>query len=83
MLDVFNQKHGEQDVIVVTGDFIAHHIAMAYPDSSKYTYGLLLDTHERLTSILAEKFPNTLILPAFGNNDSEFHDNPQPDSQAT
>ena len=28
--------------------------------------------------MLAEHFPDTLILPAFGNNDNEFHDNPAP-----
>ena len=27
---------------------------------------------------LSEKFPDTLIIPAFGNNDSEYHDNPTP-----
>ena len=55
-------------------------MAMAYPDPEKFTFGLLLKTHAILTQLLAEKFPNTMILPAFGNNDSEFHDNPQPDA---
>ena len=28
MLTRFNEKFGEQDVILITGDFAAHHVAM-------------------------------------------------------
>ena len=28
--------------------------------------------------MLSEKFPDTLIIPQFGNNDCEYHDNPEP-----
>ena len=31
---------------------------------------------------MAAMFPDTLVLPAFGNNDSKYHDNPIPDDDA-
>ena len=80
MLDAFNDHHGEQDVIFLTGDLNAHHVAMdaeLYPEG-KSTYELLLRQHKEIVQGLAKKFPDTPILPAFGNNDNKYHDNPQP-----
>lgn len=77
MLDEFNRNHGKQDVIILTGDFAAHHTAMAYPDGGK-TFPMLLASHAGIVDILSEKFPDTLIVPAFGNNDEVYHDNPVP-----
>lgn len=45
-------------------------------------YPFLIETHTSITELLAEKFPDTLILPAFGNNDNEYHDNPIPEQDA-
>ena len=45
MLKEFNRKHGKQDVIILTGDFIAHQTAKLYPDPSLDLYGLLKKTH--------------------------------------
>lgn len=71
MLDEFSRSHGKQDVIMLTGDFSAHHVALRLEEAEpEQTYSLLLATHAGLTKLLAEKFPDTLIIPAFGNNDS-------------
>ena len=78
MLQRFNQHLGKQDVIFFTGDFAAHHVAMPKLDSPN-TYGLLLDTFYHVNQLLKMYFPNTLILPAFGNADSKYHDNPIPE----
>ena len=61
----------------MTGDLSAHHTAMAYPQGGD-TYSLLLATHSGIVELLSQKFPDTLIIPTFGNNDSEYHDNPIP-----
>ena len=88
MLDAFVEHHGKQDVIILTGDFNAHHTAMNYAgtddelENADQTFSILLAQHAGLTELLASKFPDTLVLPAFGNNDFEFHDNPIPDSVA-
>ena len=57
---------------------------MVYPreKGDTETYSLLLAAHSGIMSILSEKFPDTLILPALGNNDSEFHDNPIPNNDS-
>ena len=79
MLDAFNDHHGKQDVIFLTGDFIAHHTALnddLYPEGA--SIATQMETHMLIIEMLAEKFPDTLILPQFGNNDCEYHDNPEP-----
>ena len=68
-------------MILLAGDFAAHHTSMPIergfnPDS---TYSILLDTFAGVNELLAYYFPDTLILPAFGNNDTKYHDNPIPD----
>ena len=46
MFDEFNGSHGKQDVIILTGDLVAHHIAMEFEDpSDENTYPLLMATH--------------------------------------
>lgn len=83
MLDEFNRSHGKQDVIIITGDLSAHHTALPYGDeTAEDTYPLLLATHSGITELMTAKFPDTLIVPAFGNNDSEYHDNPIPKDDA-
>ena len=77
MLDAFNEYHGAQDVIFLTGDLSSHHTAMNF-DQTDNTYSLLLDTHQQVVNHLDTYLPNTIILPAFGNNDNEYHDNPEP-----
>ena len=52
------------------------------PLDENATYSLLLSQHAGLNQILTEKFPNSLIFPAFGNNDPKYHDNPQPAEDA-
>ena len=68
MLKRFKEKFGKQDVIFLTGDFNAHHVAMR-KETSENTYPLLLDTMAHVNHLLATYFPDTLVLPAFGNND--------------
>ena len=79
MLKRFKEHFGKQDVIFFTGDFSAHHVAMPHMDSED-TYALLLDTFSEVNQLLVQYFPDTLILPAFGNNDSKYHDNPIPEA---
>ena len=47
-------------------------------DYTENTYPVMLASLAGISIILAEKFPDTLILPAFGNNDTKYHDNPIP-----
>ena len=52
MFEEFNRSHGKQDVIILTGDFNAHHTAMSYPydpATEPETYSLLLAQHAAVT----------------------------------
>ena len=81
MLKRFNEEYGKQDVIFLTGDLTAHSTAAPIDDPTwKDTYALLLSCFTGINELLVHYFPDTLILPAFGNNDSKYHDNPIPDS---
>ncbi len=63
------------DFIIMTGDYICHDFGENY---SKYTqnnnqddmHKFLLKTIAYVTQKLQKTFPNTLIIPTFGNNDS-------------
>ena len=50
MLKRLNQHLGKQDVIFLTGDFAAHHVAMHHLDSPN-TYGVLLDTFKKINEM--------------------------------
>ena len=83
MLHRMVEKFGKQDVILLTGDLVAHHVAMPGSEAdAERTYALLIESMGYVNELIASKFPDTLVLPAFGNNDSKFHDNPIPDSDA-
>ena len=78
-----NEKFGPQDVILLTGDLAAHHVSSPKDgEDAKHTYVMLLESLGYLNQLMAAMFPHTLVLPAFGNNDSKFHDNPIPDEDA-
>ena len=81
----FNQKFGKQDVILVTGDFVTHHVAISKSlseEEAQKSYALLVETLGHVNELVAQKFPDTLVLPAFGNNDPKYYSNPLPDEDA-
>ena len=79
MLDAFIEYHGKQDVILITGDLCGHHTSLSadlYPEGGSTDVAIL--THSKLVDLLGKKFPDTPIIPVFGNNDMKYHDNPEP-----
>ena len=71
-------KFGQPDIIFLTGDFNSHYTAMPVdmPDNDNSTYSLLFSQHAGINQILTKHVPNAIILPAIGNNDSKYHNNP-------
>lgn len=72
----FNESFGAVDVILVPGDSIAHKVAASAegddPDGAHYEA-----VKANLAATFAkfkEYFPDTMILPTFGNNDGRYHD---------
>ena len=84
MIKRMMDRFGEPDIIFLTGDLNAHYTAMVVdsPLDEDSTYSLLISQHAGINHILTKHIPNAIILPALGNNDSEFHDNPEPTSDS-
>jgi hypothetical protein len=69
-----NQSEGNLDLLFMPGDFMGHTIPIEprMPfDEAKYSQ--LFQIHWEISELLAKYLPNTLVIPAFGNNDWIFH----------
>ena len=83
MIQSFLAKEGPQDVIFFTGNFAAHH---AFDQrhlglETAETHELMFDSLSALTQLLAYYFPDTLVLPSFGNTDVTSIDHPVADEE--
>jgi len=74
MLTRFNEKFGKVDVLLVTGDHTAHSVSAKDSDPTGSEYKAVKNNISQSFKLLQEFFPDTVILPAIGNNDGRFHD---------
>ena len=74
MLQRFNEKFGKVDVLFVTGDHTAHSVSAKDDDPTGEEYEAVKNNIKQSFDLLKEYFPDTVILPAIGNNDGRFHD---------
>lgn len=82
MLQAFLKKEGKQDVIFFSGNFAAHHVAENKNGlESEEMKELMFDSLSALTQLFAYYFPDTLVLPSFGNTDTTTIDNPVSDEE--
>ena len=63
----------EISFIIVPGDMVAHGIPLDPADPSVGNYDLLKQTLKTVAAYFAEYFPNLIVIPTFGNNDSKYH----------
>ncbi|CAI2369527.1 unnamed protein product [Moneuplotes crassus] len=74
MLDKLDEIDPDIDVLLVSGDFIAHGIAVEITDKVHDQYQILKDSiSEVFLEMINKKFPNAIVLPAIGNNDIKYH----------
>lgn len=72
--DKMNELDPDIDVLLVTGDFVAHGYSIEFGEKKDDHYLVLKETIDYVfTQLLAKKFPKALILPAVGNNDIKYH----------
>lgn len=79
MLDKLSTEHPDADVMLLTGDIVAHAVALEPPPKSPYphaSYGDVLAILASFAELLHEYFPNTVVLPTQGNNDDKYHYQP-------
>ena len=76
MLARFNEKFGTVDVLIIPGDSVAHKVSAASgsTDVGGVAYAAVKKNLQSTYAKLEEDFPNTLIVPTFGNNDGRYHD---------
>lgn len=74
MLQRFNEKFGKVDVLLVTGDHAAHSVSAEDDDPTGAEYEAVKNNIKQSFDLLKQYFPDTVILPAIGNNDGRFHD---------
>ena len=65
----------------MTGDFIGHYTNNKRKDPyDPQRYVTIMNVHQNLSNMVSKSFPNTLILPTFGNNDFDIDDEPANDA---
>lgn len=76
MITRFKESFGTVDVLIVSGDSVAHKVSAATgtTDTGDVHYDAVKKNLEATFMKLAEAFPTTLIVPTFGNNDGRVHD---------
>jgi len=74
MLTRFKKVFGEVDVLLIPGDHVAHKVSATDGDTSGSQYKAVKSNLQATFDKFSEHFPNTMILPTFGNNDARFHD---------
>ena len=72
----FKEVYGTVDVILVPGDSAAHKVAASKEgdDPTRSHYTAVKANLAATFAKFQEHFPNTVILPTFGNNDGRYHD---------
>lgn len=72
VLDKMGKLEPDLDVLLVSGDFLAHGYAVKehMPDHYEELKSVIKYV---FVDLLSSKFPNTIILPSIGNNDIKYH----------
>lgn len=72
--DMLDQYQGKQlDAILITGDFVIHDKAIENVTMPHKWGTEILPILSKAYNMVKEKFPNTLLIPCFGNNDAPYH----------
>lgn len=76
MIARFKEQFGAVDVLIIPGDSVAHKVSATTgtTDVNGVAYAAVKKNLEATFTKLAEAFPDTLIVPTFGNNDGRYHD---------
>ena len=76
LFDKLRTEHEDLEVILLTGDYIAHAVALEYPPAESFytaSYEDLLAITKQVANLFHEYFPYVVVLPTMGNNDTKYH----------
>ena len=69
MLQRFTEAFGDVDVILVTGDHVAHGVSPHHGQGSPESWAKLKVNLDQSAQLLQKHFPSKIVLTNFGNND--------------
>lgn len=69
MLQRFTEAFGDVDVILVTGDHVAHKVSPHHGQGSPEAWAKLKDNLDQSAQLLQKHFPSKIVLTNIGNND--------------
>ena len=72
MFKIMKEEHADLDVLLVPGDIVGH----PFPEDITWgggNYPELLNILATVGDLFTQYFPDVVVLPAFGNNDSKYH----------
>jgi len=73
MVDKLTEIQPDTDIVLVSGDFVSHGYAVKRGSEEDHYDELKVALHDVFVDLLGTRFPNSIILPAIGNNDIRFH----------
>ena len=73
MIDELTHIQPDTDIILVSGDFVVYGYAVRRGSEEDHYEELKLALQMVFIDLLGSRFPNSLILPAIGNNDIKYH----------
>lgn len=76
MFEKLKNDHPDLGVILLPGDLVAHAVALEYPPTPSYPtadYTNLKVILADIAALFVEYFPNAIVLPTMGNNDTKYH----------
>ena len=78
MLEKMSTENPDLQVILLNGDTVGH--AITLDEHTSYTneqreiaYQNVLDVLTEVGNYMSTYFPNAIVLPTYGNNDTEIH----------
>lgn len=86
MFEKLKNDHPDLEVMFLTGDLVAHAVALEPPpkkDFSTSSYEHTLEILSLFAGLLHEFFPDVVVLPTQGNNDDKYHYQPSVGDYAT
>ena len=69
MLTRFSESFGDVDVLLVTGDHVAHDIAPDLDEATKADAKKVIANLRATSDLVKKHFPETMVLTTIGNND--------------
>lgn len=73
VLQRFKDAFGQVDFILMPGDMVGHGIDPHREEFTEEAWEEFQQTVQLTASLMAEAFPDTIVLPSLGNNDGEYH----------